>query len=716
MPTPYGEWPSPVAPDDVAAGVRSFASVATDGDHVYWLERRPSEGERGVVCRAPTDDPDAGPTEVTPADLDVRTLVHQYGGGDLLVVDGTLLVANMDDQRLYRLPADGSAVAGDAEPVPVTPEPPEPMADRYADMRTAPDGETVYAVRERHAGPGTDEEPRNELVRFPLRPESEGVADGDDPNGDDPNGDDADGEDAGVADPVVVAEGHDFYAAPRPEPDGDRIAYLRWDHPNMPWDGTELVVAAVDEAGGLRDERVVAGGPDESVVSPKWSPDGVLHAAADRTGWWNLYRFRAGSGGDDSAEGASADADALPTAADAENLRETAAAFGVPMWTLGASTFAFLDDGRIATLLTDEGEPSLRLLDPETGDLTDAELPYTSFRPASVRSDGERVVFAGHRTDAPSAVVSWRPDGDGAGTTRLREATDDALDPAYVSEPESLAFPTGDAVGAEDATAYAYYYPPHNPDVEPPVDATPPLLVRVHGGPTSRSEASLSSTVQFWTTRGVGVLAVNYRGSTGYGRAFREALKGQWGVRDVLDCVNAARYAAEEGLADPDRLAISGGSAGGFAVLAALAFHDAFDAGASYYGVADLRALAEETHKFESRYLDGLVGPLPEAADVYKARSPVAHAEGIAEPLLLLQGGEDEVVPPAQAEAMIDALVANETPYAYVEFPEERHGFRDADNVARAHAAELAFYGAAFGFDPAGDVADLELLVGERPD
>jgi len=702
MSTPYGEWPSPVAPEDVAADVRGFATVTTDGDHAYWLERRPSEGGRGVVCRAPLDDPDAGPTEVTPGGLDVRTLVHQYGGGDVLVEDGTLLAANMDDQRLYRLPADGSAVAGDAEPTAVTPEPPEPMGHRYADMRASPDGETVYAVRERHVGPDTDEEPRNELVRFPLSPEGE----------------------TDSVDPVVVAEGHDFYAAPRPSPDGDRIAYLRWDHPNMPWDGTELVVAAVDEAGDLRDERVVAGGADESVVSPKWSPDGVLHAAADRTGWWNLYRFRPESGGDgagrrgdaDAASEPSGDGGAIPTAADAEPLRETSAAFGVPMWTLGVSTFAFRDDGRIATLVTEDGEPSLRLLDPETGDLSDPDLPYSSFRPASIRSDGDRVAFVGHRTDAPSAVVTWRPGADGGGPTRLRESTDDALDAAYVSEPESIAFPTGDAVGADDATAHAHYYPPHNPDVDAPTDAAPPLLVRVHGGPTSRSEASLSSTVQFWTTRGVGVLAVNYRGSTGYGRAFREALKGQWGVRDVLDCVNAARHAADEGFADPDRLAISGGSAGGFAVLAALAFHETFDAGASYYGVADLRALAEETHKFESRYLDGLVGPLPEAADVYEARSPVAHAAGLTEPLLLLQGGEDEVVPPAQAEAMIDALVANETPYAYVEFPEERHGFRDADNVARAHATELAFYGAAFGFDPAGSVADLEPLVGERPE
>ena len=715
MSTPYGEWPSPVAPEDIAADVRSFTTVTTHQDHVYWLERRPSEGGRGVVCRAVLGGRNREAEELTPESLDVRTLVHQYGGGDLLVADGTLLVANMADQRLYRLPADGSA-----EPTPITPEPPEPMGYRFADMRLAPDGETVYAVRERHVGSGTNEEPVNELVRFPLCPETAGDSNGDSDNGgngDSDNGSNGDSDNGGnpaVTDPAVVATGYDFYAAPRLAPGGDRLAYLRWDHPNMPWDGTELVVARVDEAGDLRDHRVVAGGPAESVVSPKWSPDGVLYAVSDRTGWWNLYRFDdvGSSEGDDIGSG---EGDDIGSGTDPINLHPADREFGVPMWQLGLSTFAFLDDGRIATLVTETGEPSLRLLDPETADLIDPGLPYTSFRPVSVRSDGERIVFAGHRTDAPSAVVEWSPSDDTA-PRRVRESTDEPLDPDYVSDPEAIVFPTGDVVGADETEAYAHYYPPHNPDVEAPADEAPPLLVRVHGGPTSCSEAGLSATVQFWTTRGVGVLAINYRGSTGYGRAFREALNGEWGVRDALDCVNAAGYAAETGLADGDRLAISGGSAGGYAVLCALAFHDAFDAGASYYGVADLRSFVTETHKFESRYLDGLVGALPEAADVYEARSPVRHADGITAPLLILQGGKDEVVPPAQAEAIIDALVENGTPYAYVSFPEERHGFREAENIARAHEAELAFYGETFGFDPAGDIDEVEMLVGERPE
>ena len=704
MSTPYGEWPSPIAPEDVAEGGRGFADVRVEDRYAYWLERRPSEGGRGVLCRTPlghagdesTGNGDGGaPAELTPAGFDVRTLVHQYGGGDFAVAGETLVAAKMDDQRLYRFPADGRE-----DPVPITPDPAEPLALRYADVTIAPDGETIYAVRERHVGAGADDEPVNEVVRLPIRPES------------------ADSGGDAIPDPTVVAAGSDFYAAPRPAPDGDRLAYLRWDHPNMPWDGTELVVADLDDAGDPVDEsrRVALGGPDESVCSPAWSPEGVLHAVSDRTGWWNLYRIE-GDG--------------------AENLRPADAEFGVPMWTLGVSTYAFLDDGRIATLYTEAGEPSLRLLDPESGAeaaaLVDPDLPYTSFRPTAIRSAGDRVAFIGHRPDAPSAVVEWAPsDGieaggageaaenggrgeSGGSVARLRESTDDPLDPAYVSVPRSVTVPTGDAVGADDAVAYAHYYPPHNPDVTPPEDERPPLVVTVHGGPTSRSDATLSSSTQFLTTRGIAVLDVNYRGSTGYGRAYRDALDGRWGVRDTLDCVNAARHAAEEGLADPARLSISGGSAGGYAVLSALAFHDTFDAGASYYGVADLRALSEETHKFESRYLDGLVGPLPEAEETYRERSPLTHAAGIAAPLLLLQGGEDEVVPPAQAASMIDALVANETPYAYVEFPEERHGFRDADNIARAHAAELGFYGEAFGFEPAGELDGVELLVGAYP-
>ena len=700
MTTPYGEWPSPIDPADVAADGRAFETVHVDGVYAYWLERRPSEGGRSVVCRRPLTADAAGPEgkpgadrveEVTPAEFDVRTLVYQYGGGDLCVDNGVLIASRMDDGRLYRFDLDDTG--GDrsttlpVEGTPITPEPPEPLAYRYADMTPDPDAAAVYAVRERHVGDDAADEPVNELVWIPTS---------------------RDGDDGGT-EPTVVASGADFYAAPRPSPDGGRLAYLRWDHPNMPWDGTELVVVDIDSGSAVGDERVIAGGPTESICSPKWSPDGTLHAVSDRTGWWNLYRFDTDEASEDGP-------------GKGRNLYEARVEFGVPQWRLGPSTYAFLEDGRIVTLATEAGEPSVRVLDPDAGTLSDPGLGYTSIRPASIRSAGDRVVFIGRRTDAPAAVVVWEPetaergDATNRGTSRrLRESTDEPIDDAYVPRPKAITFETGDTVGASEDVAHAHYYPPRNPDVEapPPEVERPPAVVMVHGGPTSRSEATLSAATAFWTTRGIAVLDVNYRGSTGYGRAYRDALRGEWGVRDVLDCINGAQHAAREGLIDPDRIAISGGSAGGFTVLAALAFYDAFDAGASYYGVADLAALSAETHKFESRYLDGLLGPLPEAEEVYTARSPVFHAEGIDAPLLILQGGKDEVVPPAQAETMIESLVTNRTPYAYIEFPEERHGFRDAESIARAHAAELGFYGETFGFDP--DVEPPRRYVGERP-
>lgn len=690
MPTPYGEWPSPLGAEDVAESGRNFGGVAVDDDAVYWLERRPVQDGRGVVVR----DDGTGPVDLTPEDYDARTLVHQYGGGDFLVTDETVWFAEKDDQRIYRHPVDPAKVDADAVE-PVTSDPPEEKAHRYADFALAPDGETLYAVRQRHVGEVTDAEPANELVRLPA----EG------------------------GQPVAVAGGHDFYAGPRPSPSGELLAFVAWDHPRMPWNGTELYVAEIEGDGDLGEPTLVAGGPSEAVFCPKWSSGGALHAVSDRTGWWNLYRF-AGTEPATIADGSP------------ENLYPAEAEFGVPAWVFDLSTYAFLDDGRIATLVADDGTTRLHLLDPEAGDLAEAPLPYTAFRPAMLRSEGRRLAFVAGQPAEPTAVVSWEPphlgQDEATEPVRHREALEIDFPESYVSEPEAVTFPTGDAVGAGETVAHAFYYPPTNPEIEPPTDERPPAVVTVHGGPTGRSEATLSLSAQFWTSRGFAVIDVNYRGSTGYGRAYREALEGEWGVRDTLDCVNAALRASDpdgpfpggkraedeagDGVpaADGDRLAVSGGSAGGYAVLCALAFHDAFDAGTSYYGVADLESLAEATHKFESRYLDSLVGPLPDAGDTYRERSPVHHAEGIDAPLLLLQGGKDEVVPPEQASTMIDALVEGETPYAYVEFPDERHGFRKAENIARAHETELAFYAEVFGFDPDDDLEPVELLVGER--
>ncbi|MFB6117774.1 prolyl oligopeptidase family serine peptidase [Halosegnis sp.] len=632
--TPYGAWPSPLDAETVTAEHVDFGTVAVADGGVYWLERRPSEGGRGVVLREGTP--------VTPDDHDVRTTVHEYGGGDFAVVDGTVVYSRFEDGRLYRTGPDG--------PTPVTPAPPEPRAHRYADVQPDPVRDRLYAVRERH---DTDGEPVNELVAVPL--------------------------DGG--EPSVIAAGHDFYSFPRPSPSGDRLAWTVWDHPQMPWDGTRLTVAALGDDGPI-DKRTVAGGPDESVFCPAWGPDGRLYFVSDRTGWWNVYAL--------TDEGV-------------RPVREEAAEYGTPQWIFGLATLAPLSDGRLVAVRNREGTDDLGLLDPGTGAFEPANLPFAAYPHPRVATDGETVAAVAGGPRTPRTVIRWRPGGS---VTRLRRSFDLPVADEYVSVPEHVTFPSG------DAAAHALYYPPTNPDVRAPDGERPPLVARVHGGPTSQARPVLDPEVQFFTTRGVGVVDVNYRGSTGYGRAYREALDGEWGVVDVADCVAAARHLADRGDADPDRLAIRGGSAGGFATLAALAFHETFDAGASYYGVADLRALAEHTHKFESRYLDGLVGPLPAAAATYDARSPAEHADGIDAPLLVLQGGEDRVVPPEQAEQLVEALVDSGTEYAYLKFPDERHGFRTASARRRALTAELGFYAGVFGFEADGADA-LVLTAGE---
>ncbi|WP_435063703.1 S9 family peptidase [Halobaculum sp. EA56] len=649
--TAYGTWPSPIDAETVASAGRQFGHVAVDGETVYWREQRPDEDGRGVVVR---DDGD-GAVDVTPGDLNVRTLVHEYGGGDFAVHDGTVYVARYGDQRVYRLAPGG-------DPEPITPEPETERGLRYADFAVGADGESLYCVRENHDAAAAEdgpEEPVNELVRVP--------ADGD-------------------GDPAVVATGHDFYAAPTLSPGGDRLAWLAWDHPRMPWDGTELHVADVTADGDLVDDRVVMGGPEESVFQPAWGPDGDLFAVSDRTGWWNLYRR------DDAREGEE----------DWTCLREEDAEYGVPQWVFGLATYVPLDDGSVVAVATRDGEQTLERIAPDgTRTRPDVSVAVFGERGAPrLRTDGTSVVFVAGGPATPARLARWTP---GEGLTVLRESSETEIDPAYVSEPEHVTVPTRD--GAE---THAFVYPPTNPDVAEPDDERPPLLVVAHGGPTSATSPTFDLATQFFTSRGFAVADVNYRGSTGYGRAYREALAGEWGVRDVEDCLDVARHLAETGRVDGDRVAVRGGSAGGFVVLAALAFHDEVDAGTSYYGVADLGRLAEFTHKFESRYLDGLVGPYEETAETYEARSPVAHAESIDAPVLLLQGEDDPVVPLSQAEEMASALAAGDVPHDLVVFEGERHGFRRAESRRRAHELELAFYGSVFGFDPADDLEEPE--------
>ncbi|HEX5950606.1 MAG TPA: S9 family peptidase [Actinomycetota bacterium] len=636
----YGTWPSPIAASRIAEAGVTLSQPWVEGDVVTWLEARPNEGGRAVLCRA---DPWGAATDVTPSGFYVRDKVHEYGGGAYALHAGTVVFANFEDQRLYRQePGSG--------PEPITPAPAEPGADRHADLRVSPDGRVVVCVRERHTGEGL---PVNELAILPMD---------------------------GSAEPRVLTAGRDFYAAPRFSPDGSRLAWLEWDMPRMPWDGTELMVADV-EGGRLGTARLVAGGPTESVFQPEWSPDGILHFVSDRTDWWNVYR--------EEPDGTQ------------RNLTPLEAEFGVPLWEFGYATYAFLSDGRIACVYRRDGVHHLGMLDPTTSELLDLDLPYGCYDPPYLRADGTRIAFIASSPSEPPQVVTL--DFATRAVDVLRIAEEVAVDAAYLSVPEPIEFPT------EGGMAYAYHYPPTSPEAVAPPDELPPLIVKSHGGPTGETVPELDLEIQYFTSRGFAVVDVNYGGSTGYGRPYRERLYGRWGIVDVVDCINAARFLVEQGKADPERLVITGGSAGGYTTLCALTFHDAFACGASYFGVADLEPFATFTHKFELKYTDLLVGPYPEAAELWRERSPVRHADRLSRPILLLQGLEDEVVPPSQAEIMVEALEAKRIPYAYLAFEGEQHGFRKAETIVRALEAELTFYGRILGFEPADDLPPLEI-------
>ena len=639
---PYGSWSSPLAIDDIAGvgevGFR-YGGLDIDADGVFWIEARPAEGGRSVVVWRPR----AGDAvDATPAGFNVRSRVHEYGGGALFRHGATLFFSNFEDGRLYRQDGVG------ARPQPITPEPPAPNALRYADGTLTPDGTLIVCVRERHQ----EDAVLNELVA--IRAD-------------------------GAGEPRAISTGNDFYAAPRISPDGDRLAWLTWNDPLMPFDGCELWVADLDAEVTPDGARLVAGGPRESVFQPEWSPGGDLHFTSDRTGWWNLYRARDGA---------------------LEPLAPMEAEVGVPQWLLGSSRYAFLDDGRIACVATRNGISRLGLVD-AAGAYEELDLPYTYYAPF-LRSHGSRIAcVAASPTDAPAVLEVDVADGS---ATRIGGASVPALDEASIARPEPIEFPTRDG-----ATAHGFFYAPRNARFAGDDGELPPLRVFCHGGPTSQSPAMLMPTIQFWTTRGYAVVDVNYGGSTGYGRAYRDRLRGRWGEVDVDDCIAAGTYLADSGLVDRSRMAISGGSAGGYTTLCALAFHDVFAAGINAYGVVDLETFRETTHKFEAHYDHYLVGPWPERADLYRARSPIHAADRIAAPLLVLQGLEDAVVPPSQADQLVAALDRNGVPYAYLAFEGEGHGFRREETIRRTLGASVAFLARVFGVEPADELEPLEL-------
>jgi len=655
---PFGSWPSPISIESAVSRSSFLSEIRLDGDDVYWTEGRPAEGGRQVIVRWNEQE---GAVDVTPSPFNARTMAREYGGGWYAVGNGTVYFVNVADGRIWKQTRGGS-------PEPLTEEGPY----RHGDLTWDNAHQRLLCVREDltpvveaktgdgHAGAGNDggrgPEPRDLLIAVDV---SDGTT-------------------------QLLASGHDFYSTPRSSPDGKMLSWLAWRHPNMPWDTTELWVGKAAEDGSIRDPRKLGGGGEESIVQPEWAPDGTLVFASDKTGWWNLYRMDVATG-------------------NALALAPRDAEFAGPQWVFGMRWFGIASDGTVVSDVNSTGRDELWMLPPD-GAPERIDVPDEAIDNVVV---GEgRVAYVGAGPTQPRSIVLL--DLERGERRVLRKAYELNVDESYISKGEAITFPTTDG-----GVAHALYYPPTNPAATGPANEKPPLVVMSHGGPTSQVNAALDLGKQVFTSRGFGVVDVNYRGSNGYGREYMRELDGKWGVYDVDDCIAAARFLAARGDIDEDRMAIRGGSAGGYTTLCALVFHDGvFGAGASYFGVGDMEALARDTHKFESRYADRLVAPYPERLDVYHERSPIHYMERITRPVIVLQGEDDKVVPYAQAEDLVASLRERQVPHTYILFPGEGHGFRQAQNIRRSLEAELSFYAQVFGFDLADNVepAKVEFL------
>ena len=651
MPTaaPYGSWKSPITAGMIAAGGTRLSEIVTDGDTLYWLESRPEESGRSVIV---TLAPDGSTNDVTPAGFNVRNAVHEYGGGSYAVHDATVYFANWDDQRIY-------LQRGDSPPVALTQPPSIPRGSRYADLTVMRGGKGLLCIRETHSD--DDTEAVNQIVCI----------------------------DTSSGAPTVLASGNDFYGSPRAAEAHDGIVWLTWNHPDMPWDGCEMISGSLSPFGDkphVATAAKLAGGQPTSgaqhrrtsIAQPRWSPDGTLHYTSDESNWWRLQAWRDGA----SVELLDADFD-----------------IGRPDWQFGFSSYTFLPDGNIAIPRGGVTSGNILILNPSTGSIRSLDVPYSEIGYIKPKPNSQHVYFVGASPDASDAIVQCNT-GTGE-CIELRATMNPDLEPAYLAKPSHIIFPTTD-----DGEAHAWYYPPTNPDYNAPDSELPPLIVVCHGGPTSRSGTAFDPKLQYWTSRGFALVDVNYRGSSGYGTIYRDALKQKWGIYDTDDCIAAANYLKAQGSVDPDRVVIRGGSAGGYTTINALTFHDDFAAGAAYYGIADLTVFIGDTHKFESRYLDSLIGAYPQEAQRYHDRSAINFIHQLSTPMIILQGLEDEIVPPSQADIMVNALESKGIPHAYIGFPGEQHGFRKAENIIRAQEAELTFYGKVLGFQPADDIAD----------
>lgn len=619
---PYGSWKSPITAEKVSSSAVHIEKGKEVGGAVILSEMRPLEKGRTALQRYA----DGKFEDLLPEPYNARTTVHEYGGGSYLVDGNTIYFSNFSDQQLYRRDADGKIAQVTFEP-----------NCRFADGCRA--GDFLIYVMEEHG-----EEVENCLVAI----DSKGKV-------------------------KKIERGADFYSRPRLSPDGKKLAFYSWNHPNMPWDGGELQVAEISSDGTLSKTKVIAGLMGESICTHEWGPDGKLYYISDSSGWWNLY-----------SEGKAI----CPMEAD----------IGFPQWIFGETYFAFWGKDKIVCAYTETGEDFLAIL--EKGNLKKIDVPFQTIWNLNISHDN--LYFMGSSPQIPSSLVKLNLKTGNWKAIKKNQELFTSLD--YFSEAQKIEFPTENGL-----TAHAFYYPPKNPQYRAPVGELPPLLVLSHGGPTGHSQLYFNLEIQYWTSRGFAVVDVNYGGSSGYGRAYRQRLDGAWGVVDVDDCTNAAKYCRDQGLADPNRLSIAGGSAGGYTTLACLAFKDVFKAGASYFGVSDLEALVKDTHKFESRYLDRLIAPYPEGKKTYVERSPIHSIDTIQCPAIFLQGDEDKIVPPNQSEMMYESLLKRGVPTAYLLFEKEQHGFRQALNIQRALEAHFYFFSQIFGFEPADPIEPLEI-------
>jgi dienelactone hydrolase len=633
-----GSWKSPITSDLIASGSIGVSQPTFDGEDIYWVEMRPTESGRNVIVKR---DASGALSDVNPKPLNARTRAHEYGGGDYLAHEGVVYFSNFSDQRIHRR-------VGANEPQPITPEAEVRYAEPVIDSKRG----KLICLREDHRQSGS--EAVSSIVSLSI----------------------AGNEDCGL----VLVSGNDFYSSAKLSPDGSQLAWLTWNHPNMPWDSNELWVGELSEDGTLVSKRRVAGGHHESIFQPEWSPDGVLYFSSDRSGWWNLERI--------SSEG------------EIEVVCETKGELGMPQWLFGMSSYAFASSESIIGAHIEEGISHLGNLNTRTRVLTQIDCPYTDIQ--YVQAFGGHVLFRGGSPTQGVGII--RLDLKTGVFETLRQSNELDVFPQYFSVPRPVKFPTEAGL-----TSHGFFYPPQNPDYRAPANERPPLIVKSHGGPTAAASTALSLSIQYWTSRGFAVLDVNYGGSTGYGRQYRERLNKKWGIVDVDDCVNGARYLVDKGEVNGSRLIITGGSAGGYTTLCALTFRNRFHAGASYFGVSDAEALARDTHKFESRYLDGLLGPYPQRKDIYYQRSPINFPERLSCPVIFFQGLEDKVVPPDQAERMAKAIRTKGIPVAYISFEGEQHGFRQAKNIKRALDGELYFYSRIFGFELAEPVEPVDI-------